>query len=240
MTLTALVIDDERLARLTLRKDLEKFPDINIIGEASGVKMAKSMIEQMKPDLLFLDVQMMDGTAFDLLNQIEYSGKIIFITAYDKYALRAFEVNAVDYLLKPVSLKRLSHAIEKLSDEDVTEKPPASRLNYDDRLLVMHKNAVNFIKISTITAVCASREYSYIHSSDGKVYLSSTSISDWENRLPDKNFIRIHRSTIINFDFIVKIDHHVTGTAEVILQGFSEPLDISRNYFKKLKRRYSI
>ena len=240
MSLTALIIDDERLARLTLRKDLEKFPEIIIVGEASGVKMAKSLIEETNPDLLFLDVQMIDGTAFDLLNQIEYSGKIIFITAYDKYALRAFEVNAVDYLLKPISLKRLQHAIEKLSDENIADKLPAPKLNYDDRLMVMHKNSVNFIKINSISTVCASREYSYIHTIEGKVYLTSTSITEWENRLPDMNFIRIHRSTIINFDYIVKINHNITGAAEVILQGFTEPLIISRNYFRKLRKRYSI
>jgi two-component system LytT family response regulator len=239
MTLSAIVIDDERLARLTLKKDLEKFPEIIIAGEASNITTAKSLIEQINPDLLFLDIQLSDGSGFDLLNQIDYTGRIIFVTAYDEYAIRAFEINAVDYLLKPISSKRLKKAIDKLynSDDQNIHKTTA-KLNYEDHLMVMHNKSVNFIKINTITYIKASREYSYINTSDGKEYLTSISIGEWESRMPEQNFCRIHRSTIINFDYIININHHITGSAEVIIQGIPEPLNISRNYFKKLKIRY--
>jgi two-component system LytT family response regulator len=239
MTLSAIVIDDERLARLTLKKDLEKFPEIIIAGEASNITTAKSLIEQINPDLLFLDIQLSDGSGFDLLNQIDYTGRIIFVTAYDEYAIRAFEINAVDYLLKPISSKRLKKAIDKLynSDDQNIHKTTA-KLNYEDHLMVMHNKSVNFIKINTITYIKASREYSFINTSDGKEYLTSISIGEWESRMPEQNFCRIHRSTIINFDYIININHHITGSAEVIIQGIPEPLNISRNYFKKLKIRY--
>lgn len=240
MNYSAIVIDDERLARLTLKKDLEEFPEITILGEASGIASAKPLIEQIKPDLIFLDVQLTDGTGFDLLNQIEYSGKVIFVTAYDKYAFRAFEVNAIDYLLKPISLKRLKSAIDKLSNEGEQVQSTHIKLNYDDRLMVMHRNAVNFIKINSISAICASRECSYIRTIDGKEYLTSNSISQWENRLPDQNFCRIHRSTIINFDYLNKISHNISGTGEVELKGSLKSYNISRIYFKKIKHRYSL
>jgi two-component system, LytTR family, response regulator len=242
MNYSAIIIDDERLARLALKKDLEKFPEITILGEATGIATAKPLIEQIKPNLIFLDIQLTDGTGFDLLNQVEYSGKVIFVTAYDKYAFRAFEVNAIDYLLKPISLKRLKSAIDKLSkngDQDQVQST-LIKLNYDDRLMVMHRNIVNFIKINSISAICASREYSYIRTTDGKEYLTSNNISQWENRLPDQNFCRIHRSTIINFDHIVKISHNISGTGEVVLQGSFQLYNISRNYFKKIKQRYSL
>jgi two-component system LytT family response regulator len=240
MNYSAIIIDDERLARLTLKKDLEKFPEITILGEASGIASAKPLIEQTKPNLIFLDVQLTDGTGFDLLNQIEYSGKVVFVTAFDKYAFRAFEVNAIDYLLKPISLKRLKSAIDKLSnDSDQVQSTPV-KLNYDDRLMVMHRNIVNFIKINSISAICASREYSYIRTIDGKEYLTSNNISQWENRLPDHNFCRIHRSTIINFDYIVKLSHNISGTGEVELKGSLQLYNISRIYFKKIKQRYSL
>lgn len=239
MTLSAIIIDDERLARLTLKKDLEKFPEIIIAGEAPDIKTAKTLIEQINPDLLFLDIQLSDGSGFDLLNQIDYSGRIIFVTAYDEYAIRAFEINAVDYLLKPISAKRLKKAIDKLyhADDQNIHKTTA-KLYYNDHLMVMHNKSVNFIKINTITYIKASREYSYINTSDGKEYLTSISIGEWESRMPDQNFCRIHRSTIINFDYIISINHHFTGSAEVIIHGIPEPLNISRNYFKKLKSRY--
>ena len=240
MNYSAIIIDDERLARLTLRKDLEKFPEISILGEANGISSAKQLIEQIKPDLIFLDVQLADGIGFDLLNQVEYTGRVIFVTAYDKYALRAFEVNAIDYLLKPVSLKRLKSAIDKLFIESDQVKPTLIKLDYDDRLMVMHRNIVNFITIKSITVICSSREYSYMRTIDGKEYLTSHNISQWENRLPDQNFCRIHRSTIINFDYIVKVTHNISGTGEVVLQGSLQSYNISRNYYKKIKHRYSL
>lgn len=240
MNYSAIIIEDERLARLTLKKDLEKFPEIKILGEATGIATAIPLIERTRPNLIFLDVQLNDGTGFDLLNQVEYSGKVIFVTAYDKYAFRAFEVNAIDYLLKPVSLKRLKSAIDKLSyDSDRIQSTPV-KLNYNDRLMVMHKNSVNFIKINSINYISASREYSYMHTLEGKDYLTVKNIGEWEQRLPDQNFCRIHRSTIINFDYIIKINHNITGTGEVYIQGIPEPLNISRNCFRRLKERYSL
>ncbi|MBU1011781.1 MAG: LytTR family DNA-binding domain-containing protein [Bacteroidetes bacterium] len=241
MKYTAIVIDDERLARLTLLKDLESFPEIVILGEASSIYNAKLLIEKLNPDLLFLDIQLVDGTGFDLINNIEFSGKIIFITAFDEYAIRAFEINAVDYLLKPISIKRLKNAIDKLSVTDKQNTVSTSfKLNYKDRLMVMHKKSINFIKIDTIDSIYASREYSYIHTINGKEYLTSKSLGEWDARLPDEHFCRIHRSAIINFDFIIKIEHHMTGTASVFIQGLTEPLNISRNYFRKLKDRYCL
>ena len=241
MNYSAAIIDDERLSRLTLRKDLEKFPEIIVTGEASGIKTAKKLIESTSPDLLFLDIQLNDGNGFDLLNQMEYTGKVIFTTAYDEFAIRAFEINAVDYLLKPISINRLKNAIEKLfdtnSDENIITTP---ELNYNDRIMIIHKKSVNFIKLNSIICFIASGEYSYAYTDDGKEYFTSKGIGEWENKLPNDNFCRIHRSSIINFDYILNIEHNMSGSAEVYLQGFDKQLTISRNYFKRLKNKYGI
>jgi two-component system, LytTR family, response regulator len=238
--LTALIIDDESLARFTLRNKLTDFPEIEIIGEAASLKEAEEKIKVLNPGLIFLDIQLPDGSGFDLFNLIEYTGRVIFVTAYDEYALRAFEINAIDYLQKPVSAKRLKTAIEKLGESLDASRTRIIKLNYNDRLMVEHKKSVNFIKISQITHITASGEYSYIHTKDGMEFITSKPLNEWEIRLPDENFCRIHRSTILNFDYIVKIDHNITGNAEVILQGSPESFKISRNYYKKLKQRYSL
>ncbi len=238
--LTALIIDDESLARFTLRNKLADFPEIEIIGEAASLKDAVEKIRVLNPGLLFLDIQLPDGSGFDLFDLVGYTGKVIFVTAYDEYALRAFEINAIDYLLKPVSAKRLKTAIEKLGESLDASRTIIIKLNYNDRLLVQHKESVNFLKINQITHITASGEYSYIHTNNGMEFITSKSLNEWELRFPDQNFCRIHRSTIINFDYIVKIDHNITGSAEVVLQGVPESFMISRNYFKKLKQRYSL
>lgn len=237
----ALLIDDESLARFTLKNKLEEFPEVEILGEAASVREAADKIKNLDPDLIFLDVQMNDGTGFDLLNQIEYTGKIIFVTAFDEYALRAFEINAVDYLLKPISSRRLKEAIARISAGDsVRKEETLHKLQYGDRLMVLHKKSVHFIKMDRISCIIASREYTYIRTIDGGDYLANKTISEWERRLPEDYFCRINRSTIINFECISKIVPTYTGTAEVTIQGNPDPLLISRNYFKILKQRYSL
>ena len=236
----AIIIDDERLARNELKKLLLDFPNVEVIDEAANAAEGIKKIDALGPDLIFLDIQMPGKTGFDMLQELDKAPHVIFTTAYDEYALRAFEINAIDYLLKPVSAKRLKTAIEKLGESLDASRARIIKLNYNDRLMVEHKKSVNFIKISQITHVTASGEYSYVHTNDGREFITSKPLNEWEIRLPDENFCRIHRSTILNFDYIVKIDHNITGTAEVILQGSPESFKISRNYYKKLKQRYSL
>lgn len=238
---TALIVDDESLARFTLRKKLEEYPQIEVLGEAGSVQEGIEHINHLKPELLFLDIQLGDGTGFDLLNQVEFTGDVIFVTAYDEYAIRAFDINALDYLMKPVSDRRLKDALDRLFDEEAEPKvSDIVKVDYNDRLMVTLRKSINFVKMSEIAAISASREYSYIYTNTGKEYLTSYNITEWENRLPDQHFCRIHRSTIINFDYISKITPNITGTAEVIMQNSNKSYIISRSYFKKIKHRYKL
>ncbi len=230
----ALIVDDERLARNKLRLMLSEFSEINIIAEADSVAEAVKMIGQEKPEIIFLDIQMPKQNGFDLLEQIETDTKIIFVTAYDEYAIRAFDVNALDYLLKPVNPKRLEQAIERLSSQSPN---PANdeKLKYDDVLFVNFGRRAAFIKVSEIKCICAANVYSEIYAEDNKKALLLQSLNEWENRLPEKQFVRIHRSTIINLEFIERIEKKMNFSFNVYLRGLAEPFAISRRYAAKLK-----
>ncbi len=237
--ITALIVDDERLARNSLKKKLEKFPEIEVIGEADGIALAVREIRSLNPEVLFLDIQLADGNGFDLLNKIDFAGKIIFVTAYDEFAIRAFEINAVDYLLKPISTVRLQTAITRLKSNDPIQahviKP---RLKYDDRLFVMIGQSIHFIKIDKVVTISASRDYTLVKTSDECEYLVSKTMNEWEERLPDQHFCRISRTLIVNFDYIEKSERLFSNTAMVYIAGQKEPLKLSKSYFRKIKDRY--
>ena len=230
----ALIVDDERLARAKLRSMLADFSNIQIIGEADSVAEAVKSVEKTNPEIIFLDIQMPKQNGFDLLEQIDTNAKIIFVTAYDEYAIRAFDVNALDYLLKPVNPKRLEQAIERLS---IQTPNPANdeKLKYDDVLFVNFGRRAAFIKVSEIKCIRAANVYSEIYAGDNKKALLLQSLNEWENRLPEKQFVRIHRSTIINFEFIERVEKKMNFSFDVYLRGLAEPFAISRRYAAKLR-----
>ena len=236
--ITALIIDDERLARLNLRKKLNMFSEIEVIGEASGIETGIRAIWDLNPDLLFLDIELSDGNGFDLLNKVEFKGKVIFQTAYNEYACRAFEINALDYLLKPITKERLKKVIDNLinsSNEDRLHNNP--KLRYDDRIMIEQKKSIYFIKVENIVCVKAVREYTSIFEKGGKEYVVLKSIGNWQKELPDEHFARIHRNCIINFNYIERSERY-GNTANIFLSGIREAILISRGYYKLIKARY--
>lgn len=236
--LTTLIIDDERLARLNLRKKLSTYSEIEVIGEASGIESGIKAIRDLNPDLLFLDIKLSDGTGFDLLNSAEFKGKVIFQTAYDEYACRAFEINAIDYLLKPISKERLNKVIENLiNSENEKSIENTQKFRYDDRLMIEQKKNIHFIKVENIICIKAEREYTSLFEKGGKDYLVLKSIGDWQKKLPDEHFARVHRNSIINFNFIERSER-LGNTAKIFLVSIPEPISISRRYYKLIKTRY--
>lgn len=236
--LTTLIIDDERLARLNLRNKLNMFSEIEVIGEASGMETGIRAIRDLNPDLLFLDIKLSDGTGFDLLNSVEFKGKVIFQTAYDEYACRAFEINAIDYLLKPITKERLKKVITNLiSSENEKHVHNIQRFRYDDRIMIEQKRNIHFIKVENIICVKAEREYTSLFEKGGKEYLVLKSIGDWQKELPDEHFARVHRNTVINFNYIERAERS-GNTANIFLQSIPEPVAISRGYYKLIKTRY--
>ncbi|HKQ74849.1 MAG TPA: LytTR family DNA-binding domain-containing protein [Blastocatellia bacterium] len=233
----AVIVDDERLARNKLASLLAPHHQIRLVGEADSVDSAIETIKRTRPDVVFLDIQMPGKSGFELVNQINLPLKIIFVTAFDEYAIRAFEVNALDYLLKPVNPERLEKAIERLASTSAVAERPSRPLEYDDFLFLPFGQSSRFLRVREIKCVRAADVYSEIFTAGGEKALVLKPLSEWEERLPEKHFARIHRSTIINIEFVERVEKSFNYSFEVYLRGMAGPLTMSRRYATRLKDR---
>jgi two-component system LytT family response regulator len=234
--LKALIVDDEKLAREELKELLLEYDKISIVGEANNVDSAIKAINENEPDVIFLDIQMPVKTGFDLVNEIESDAEIIFVTAYDEFALRAFEVNALDYLMKPIYPKRLQETISRLENKVVVSKPNSSNLQNDDYIFFNEKGRSRFVLVDSIICIRAAKEYTEVITDAGIKGLLHRPMIDWERRLPGKNFVRIHRSTIINLHHINEVKPSASNLFSVFMKGLNEPLNMSRRYAAKVKK----
>ena len=235
---TAILVDDERLARRELRSMLTEHEIIDVVGEAETVAQAAELAHTKKPDVIFLDIQLPGETGFDLIEKISHTCKIIFVTAFDAYAIRAFEVNALDYLLKPINPARLAQAIERLAIHDSAPAPPVRALEYEDRLFIEADQRSRFLKVGDIVVISAMGDYSQILACDGQKSLVLKPLKDWEERLPAKHFTRIHRSTIINVDYVERLESWFNRSYRIHIRQLAEPLVMSRRYAARFKTTF--
>jgi two-component system LytT family response regulator len=233
----AIIVDDERLARKDMNSLLAEFKNIEVVGEADSVAAAAKLIKEKEPDIVFLDIQMPGESGFDLLEKTDVQAKVIFVTAFDEHAIRAFEVDAVDYLMKPVSPERLRKAIEKVEKEDVQRVGSKRSLGFDETMFLTINTSLKFIKVSSILCVEAAGDYSQIITSDGKKGIVQKSMTEWEERLPENHFCRIHRSTIINLEYVSRAEEWFNSAYHVYLKGLETPLVMSRRYAARLKEK---
>lgn len=233
----SVIIDDEELARNDLKALLEDYEEIEIIGEAETAEEAKSLITKLNPDLIFLDIQMPGKSGFEMLEDIQTNAKIIFVTAYDEFAIRAFEVNAKDYLLKPVNKERLSRAIERIKQEQESESNIKTNLLFSDSIFLLVNNHYQFVKISSIVKITSAGNYSEIYTTSGIKGLVLKSLKEWEARLPSNYFVRIHRNAIINLEFVDHVEGWFNYSYKVFLKDINDPLVMSRRFAAKLKDR---
>jgi len=245
--LRAVVIDDERLARRELRGLLAAHEAIEVVGEAASEAEALELIARVQPEVLFLDVQLCPGTGFDLLDRITQPLRVVFVTAFDAFALRAFEVNALDYLLKPINPQRLAQAIERLTATDASSSAPATRaasaappprLTLDDRVFVEAYGRSRFLPVASVVSVTAEGDYSQIQTSDGERWLVLKSLREWERRLPAQHFARIHRSMIVNLACVERLESALSRGYLVHLRGLTTPVPMSRRRATILKTRF--
>ncbi|MGL1888230.1 MAG: LytTR family DNA-binding domain-containing protein [Reichenbachiella sp.] len=238
----ALIIDDERLARKELRSLLSEYSEIEIVGEAANADEALDLVDELTPDLLFLDIQMPGKTGFELLEELDKSPLVVFTTAYDQFAIKAFEVNAFDYLLKPIDPERLSEVIQKcLAIVRVNEITPVSsedKLKSNDQVFVKDGEKCWFVKLEKIR----------LFESDGnyiKVYFDTVrpmihkSLNALDEKLDDKYFFRASRKHIINLGWVEKIEPWFNGGLMVELNG-GEKVEISRRQAVKFKEKMSL
>jgi two-component system LytT family response regulator len=237
MPYRALLVDDERLARKQLRTMLADFPEVKVVAEAAAVSEALAATQMHRPDVVFLDIQMPGASGFDFLESAEGPFSTIFVTAHDRFALRAFEVNGLDYLLKPIESERLRQAIHRLSLKNEAAAPTVPRLESSDYLFVTSSSAARFIQIKRIQYVLAAGPYSEIFMDDGSKWMMLRSVKEWQIRLPQGQFARIHRSTIVNLDFIDRIELLPNYSYRVLLRESKGTLSMSRRSALILKER---
>jgi two-component system, LytTR family, response regulator len=240
----AIIIDDERLARTELRKLLQDYPEVEVIDEATNADEGLSKIESQQPDLIFLDIQMPGKTGFDLLAELDRAPQVIFTTAYDEFALKAFEVNALDYLLKPVEPKRLADAMQKLHSGEVrepkteTENTNNSILSESDQVFVKDGERCWFVKLSDIRLFESVGNYAKVFFGTNKPLILK-SLNALEERLDEKTFFRANRKHIVNLRMIEKIEPYFNGGLLLELKG-GEKIEVSRRQTVKFKEMMSL
>ncbi len=233
----ALIVEDEPLAAENLLVYLKEYP-LEIVGVARKIQDAVRLIKQRKPGVIFLDINLSGENSFDLFNRIDITCKIIFVTAYDEYAVRAFEVNALDYILKPLKRDRIAEAVKRLF---VTRKnEPSKRFAIDDTIFLSTGMRACFLKVKEIRYLQSDSSYSKIFTGDREYKSSSRTLKIWEQLLPEQEFLRIHRSFIVNVNFVDGMRKHNNGTYAITLRQVQKPLEISRRYASAVKSRLGV
>ncbi|MEO5966881.1 MAG: response regulator [Ferruginibacter sp.] len=237
-----LIIDDERLARNELKKLLQDFSEIDIIGEATNAIEGIEAIKNLSPDLVFLDIQMPDKTGFDMLCELESTPNIIFVTAYDEFALKAFEFNALDYLMKPVDPKRLADAISKLPSSEIENKISFNynreNLGENDQVFVKDGERCWFVKLSEVRMFESMGNYAKIYFGTNKPLILK-SLNALEERLDEKVFFRANRKNIINLRMVEKVEPYFNGGLLLELKG-GEKIEVSRRQAIRFKEMMSL
>lgn len=232
---SVIVVDDEPGARAVIKRFLtQHFPDILVAGEASGIAEALNLLQEHRIDLLFLDIEMKDGTGFELLDRIsELSFNVIFTTAHDEFAVKAFRYNAIDYLLKPIDPDEFVQAVEKamLHDSpDILQRRFAQLLKTTqdksfERITLATSNGHFFAKTQDITRIETYGNYSFVYLAEGDRLLVSRNLKEFEEMLPEPDFFRVHQSHIINTAFVVKV---LKGEGDLAIMKDGEKIPVSR------------
>ena len=242
----AIIIDDEPLARSIVREYLQSFPEINLVGECGDGFEGLKTIMQHHPHLIFLDIQMPKINGFEMLELVEQPPAVIFTTAFDEYAMKAFETHAVDYLLKPFTKDRFEKAMEKFFNQAPIIKKNTEKLlqsvthlpAQSERIVVKTGGKIKIIPVSEIVYIEASDDYVKINTKEG-AFLKNKTMSYFEDVLPQKQFIRVHRSYIVNISEITRIDNYEKESHLAILKQ-GEKIPVSKTGYLKLKETLGI
>ncbi len=232
------IVDDESSGRKLIKEYLADYVDYFVVGEANNGVDAVKIINEFKPDLVFLDIQMPGLTGFEVINYLEEIPQIIFSTAYDKYALKAFEIHAIDYLLKPYTQERFKIAINRIDLNFEKLKPFAENLlinktNFPERILVQTSKKLITVEVKNIHRIEAFGDYSKIFVKEN-CFLSNFGITLLESKLNPELFLRVHRSAIININYVVEVIKNVS-TYDISMQN-GDLVRVSRGYLDVIKR----
>ncbi|WP_430973213.1 LytR/AlgR family response regulator transcription factor [Sunxiuqinia rutila] len=241
-TLKALIIEDEELARNLLKSYLKDHPSLELIGECENGFEGVQKINELKPDVVFLDIQMPKITGFEMLELLDHKPEIIFTTAYDQYAIKAFDYNAQDYLLKPFSKERLLKAIDKVQERIDKGERSTNRLEqlstyaveeYLDRIVVKDRHKINIIPVDQVRYIESLDDYVLIYTQDGR-HMKQKTMKYFESNLNPRDFIRIHRSYIVHIEDMAEIQQYEKESYVVILKDKTK-LKVSKTGYKRIK-----
>lgn len=238
MHIKTILVDDEPLALLELQTMLYKYPEIVVIDTARNALEAVQKANTLKPDLLFLDINLPGKSGFDILQELEEVPLVIFVTAYDQFAIKAFEVNALDYILKPINTDRLKEAIEKIRKQVVQNKPAEEQLTIDKRIFIKDGEHCYFIPLKEIFLIESVGNYARMYFQNKKPLLHK-SLNYLEEKLPQSHFFRTDRQHIINTDFITSIAPFFNNSLQIELKNDIK-IEISQRQSVKFKERMGI
>lgn len=237
----AIIVDDERLARVELSRLLTKIPSVEVVGEAINAEDALEKINTLQPDLIFLDIQMPGKTGFELLEDLDKAPNVIFTTAYDEYALKAFEYNALDYLLKPIDEKRLEEAVKRVVEREEAAKsaePPPNILKSEDQVFVKDGDRCWFVKLEEVRVFESEGNYVRIFFGEYKPLILRT-LNYLDERLDPKIFFRANRKHIINLKWVENIEPWLNGGLLAKMKG-GQKIEVSRRQSIKFKDMLSL
>ncbi len=240
--LRALLIEDEPAARADLRAKLAVHREVAILAEAATMRSARELLARTDYDLVLLDIQLLGGNSFDLVQEVRPGARIIFITAYDAFALRAFEINALDYLLKPVLPARLAESLRRLSapapEEPAAEAGPALRV--DDTVYLRSGPRARFVPVGEISVITAQDNYSEVQLADGARVFLRKSLKAWEDTLPATHFMRVHRTQIVNLARVTRYERDGDEHTRLYVAGSAEAVPASRYRWSELRDRLGV
>lgn len=243
---SALLIDDEEGCRADLRQKLAAHAEVRIVGEAATIKTASALLNEAAYDLVFLDVQLIGGSGFDLVPLVRPDAAIVFVTAHDAFALRAFEVNALDYLLKPIAAARLATTIRRILTavpaapfpiEPASITPSPGRLGYDDTIMLRTGQRALFVRLERIATITAQDNYTEVMLVDGTRAFMRKSLQTWEDTLPPTHFMRVHRTQILNLAQVVRYERDAEERTRLFVVGLPSPVSASRHRWSELRER---
>lgn len=238
-----LIIEDNAIARMDLLDRLSVHPEIVVIGQAESIGSARPLLALNNYDLVFLDIQLRGEEAFDLMPDVSPAAHVVFVTAYDDYAVRAFAVNAFDYLLKPVEPSRLAQTLQRLqtkpapSDSLATDPPFATPLRSDDRVHVRQATGSQFVQVDSIATIVSAQNYTQVALIDGTKLMVRRPMKQWESHLNANEFIRVARDTLINLQHVTKYERLGQRGGQIWLRGITLPIQSSFRLWPQVKAR---
>ncbi|MFK7772040.1 MAG: LytR/AlgR family response regulator transcription factor [Saprospiraceae bacterium] len=232
------IIDDERLAREEVKRCLTNYPEFKIVGEAENASKGKQLIESENPHVVFLDIQMPEKSGFDLLDELTTVPEIVFTTAYSEYAAKAFEVNALDYLVKPIREERFAKSINKLKEELFKTSQTRSEFLIHQKIFIKDRGKCYFIPLADIRYIESLENYARLHFKEDKAMVKK-SLNTIEKKLDATVFFRINRKQIINIQYIKKVYPHFNNRLKIVLNT-DETFDVSSRQSVRFKNWNSL